>query len=60
MDRATAVVNDQSFLQVGSDTDVILLRMGFASDEIDVFHKERNEVSPPSLRRRACYERARF
>jgi hypothetical protein len=26
-------------LQVGSDTNVILLRMGFASDEIHILHE---------------------
>jgi hypothetical protein len=32
-------VNDQPFLQVRSDTNVILLRMGFASDEIHKLHE---------------------
>ncbi len=39
MDRATAVVNDQSFLQVRSDPNVNLLRMGFASDEVRILHE---------------------
>ncbi len=43
MDRATAVVNDQSFFLVGSDPDVTLRKMRFASDAIDIFHEEWGE-----------------